>query len=205
MNDKDGKEGTVMRMQCMPLYSLILALGNPTIDFLSLDIEGWEYEVLLTLPWQKVDIKAISVETHHQDQQTTAAMFSLLLSAGFTHLGHLARDDVFVRLSARGVSPPVSLADVLAWRPPRLCKLYSVARPQLSQHCATHWPRDFHRPLAGVPGCLGRSTTPWSLASLVESLWDKSLWWRLALSGGCSYILRNGTFVEVTWEHYITK
>ena len=33
------------QMQCFPLFSLILALGNPVIDYLSLDIEGAELEV----------------------------------------------------------------------------------------------------------------------------------------------------------------
>ena len=36
------------------LHSLILALGNPRVDLLSLDIEGAEYLVLQTLPWEKV-------------------------------------------------------------------------------------------------------------------------------------------------------
>ena len=34
-----------MNLQCFPLYSLMLAVGNPTINFLSLDIEGAEYLV----------------------------------------------------------------------------------------------------------------------------------------------------------------
>lgn len=50
-------------MQCLPLYSLLLALGNPTVDFLSLDIEGAEFQVLKTIPWDKVDIRALSVKT----------------------------------------------------------------------------------------------------------------------------------------------
>merc|ERR1719273_2031905 len=29
-----------MEMQCLPLTSIIKAMGNPTIDYLSLDIEG---------------------------------------------------------------------------------------------------------------------------------------------------------------------
>ena len=33
------------------------------MDYFSLDIEGPELEVLQTLPWDKVDITAISVET----------------------------------------------------------------------------------------------------------------------------------------------
>ena len=33
------------KTQCLPFYSLILAAGNPTIDYLSLDIEGSEIQV----------------------------------------------------------------------------------------------------------------------------------------------------------------
>ncbi len=31
-------------MQCFPLYSILLALDNPTVDLLSLDIEGAELQ-----------------------------------------------------------------------------------------------------------------------------------------------------------------
>jgi hypothetical protein len=31
-------------MQCFPLYSILAALGNPTVDLLSLDIEGAELQ-----------------------------------------------------------------------------------------------------------------------------------------------------------------
>ena len=34
------------KTQCIPIYSLILATGNPTVDYLSLDIEGAEIQVL---------------------------------------------------------------------------------------------------------------------------------------------------------------
>ena len=59
--DASGVE-EVVQMQCLPLYSLLLARGNPTVDFLSLDIEGAEFQVLRTIPWDKVDIRALSVE-----------------------------------------------------------------------------------------------------------------------------------------------
>ena len=32
-------------VQCLPLSSLILAMGNPTVHYLSLDIEGAELQV----------------------------------------------------------------------------------------------------------------------------------------------------------------
>ena len=51
-------------MQCVPLYSLLMATaGNVTVNYLSLDIEGAELQVLETLPWDKVDIEVITVES----------------------------------------------------------------------------------------------------------------------------------------------
>ena len=35
-------------------YSLLLPLGKPTVHYLSLDIEGAEYDVLSTVPFDKV-------------------------------------------------------------------------------------------------------------------------------------------------------
>merc|ERR1712038_1127628 len=53
-------------MQCFPLYSLLLAAaGNVTVNYLSLDIEGAELLVLETLPWDKLDIEVMTVETAH--------------------------------------------------------------------------------------------------------------------------------------------
>ena len=54
--------GTVT-LQCLPLYTLLLALGNPTVNWFILDIEGAEFQVLQTIPWHLVDIEMISVET----------------------------------------------------------------------------------------------------------------------------------------------
>ena len=53
-------------IQCFPLYSLLLAAaGNVTVNYLSLDIEGAELLVLETLPWDKLDIEVMTVETAH--------------------------------------------------------------------------------------------------------------------------------------------
>ena len=49
-------------VQAYPLYSLILAMGITRIDFLSLDVEGAELDVLNTVPWDKVDIELVMVE-----------------------------------------------------------------------------------------------------------------------------------------------
>ena len=57
------KTETSTTLQCLPLYSLLLALGNPTVNWFILDIEGAEFQVLQTIPWHEVDIEMISVET----------------------------------------------------------------------------------------------------------------------------------------------
>jgi hypothetical protein len=38
-------ENGTYQVQCFPLYSLLLAVGNRTVNYLSLDIEGAELQV----------------------------------------------------------------------------------------------------------------------------------------------------------------
>ena len=56
-----------IQMQCLPLTSIIEALGNPVIDYFSLDIEGAEFPVLKTIDFDKVDIRVISIEVTKLD------------------------------------------------------------------------------------------------------------------------------------------
>jgi hypothetical protein len=61
LNPHVYKESTVnllvLQMQCFPLYSLLLSMGNPKVNLLVLDVEGAETLVLKTVPWAKVDIE----------------------------------------------------------------------------------------------------------------------------------------------------
>ena len=55
---KDVEEhAEVIQSLCLPFMSILLAIGNPVIDYFSLDIEGVELDVLKTIPWEKVHIK----------------------------------------------------------------------------------------------------------------------------------------------------
>lgn len=65
---------------CLPLYSLLLAVGNPTVDFFSLDVEGAEIEVLNSMPWEKVKIRVILVEVNHIDK---VEVNKILTDAGY--------------------------------------------------------------------------------------------------------------------------
>ena len=52
-----NKNAQMIKTTCFPLHSILFAIGNPSIDYFSLDIEGLELDVLKTIPWDKVDIK----------------------------------------------------------------------------------------------------------------------------------------------------
>ena len=55
-----GDDGpTLAATQCFPLYSALMALGNPTVHHFSLDVEGAEMPVLRSIPFDKVDIRCM--------------------------------------------------------------------------------------------------------------------------------------------------
>ena len=43
-NKMEDNKTNYMEVQCFPLYSMLLAVGNPTVNLLSLDIEGAEFQ-----------------------------------------------------------------------------------------------------------------------------------------------------------------
>lgn len=47
----------IYTVQCFPFYSILLAIGRTDVDYFGLDVEGAEYKVLETIPWDKVNIK----------------------------------------------------------------------------------------------------------------------------------------------------
>ena len=81
-----------MQIQCFPLYSLLLALNQTRVDFLSLDIEGDELHVLKTIPFDKVDIRMMTVEVAH-DKEGSEAVRSYLARKGYQSLIHIKRWD----------------------------------------------------------------------------------------------------------------
>ncbi len=49
-------------VQCIPLYTMLAALELKTVDYLSLDVEGLELEILKTVPFDKVTFKVMTIE-----------------------------------------------------------------------------------------------------------------------------------------------
>ena len=75
-------------IQCFPFYTLLMAAANVTVNYLSLDIEGAELAVLQTIPWDKVDIEVITVETKHAGEVfpgTRQDIIEYLAQQGYVH------------------------------------------------------------------------------------------------------------------------
>ncbi|XP_047483529.1 protein Star-like [Penaeus chinensis] len=58
-------EGTGIPVWRFPLYTMLAALNVTVVDFLSLDVEGDELEVLRTIPWDRITIRLMCVEINH--------------------------------------------------------------------------------------------------------------------------------------------
>eukprot|EP00095_Tigriopus_kingsejongensis_P001337 maker-scaffold1057_size73593-snap-gene-0.26 protein:Tk01337 transcript:maker-scaffold1057_size73593-snap-gene-0.26-mRNA-1 annotation:"hypothetical protein DAPPUDRAFT_224483" len=92
-----------LKIQCFPFYSVLLALGNPKVDYFSLDIEGAEIPVLRTIPWDKVDINVVEVEMNHLGEVfdgTAEELKDFMNQQGYTFHGMIEIDGIFVKNDA---------------------------------------------------------------------------------------------------------
>jgi len=92
--------------QCFPIYSLLAAIGQgvKTVDYFSLDVEGNEFEVLKTIPWEKVNIRVLSVEYIHNDAPSDEIVKYMQIKGyrmvtRVTNRNNLANDFIFVHNS----------------------------------------------------------------------------------------------------------
>ena len=96
-------------MQCFPIYSVLMALGNPVVDYFSLDIEGAEYNVLKTIPFNKTRIKLFGVEVEHAGKifnGTQHDIDNIMSENGFVHVGTSRLDKFYKRkLSKNDIFP----------------------------------------------------------------------------------------------------
>lgn len=89
-----------IRLQCFPLYSVLMALGNPTVDLFSLDIEGAEIQVLKTIPWDKVNIRVLIIEVNHIGEifeGSPKKLINLLKKSGYKFFKSSTIDDIYIR------------------------------------------------------------------------------------------------------------
>ena len=84
----EGKNRSVetRRVPCAPLHEIVRDSRVRRIDYLSVDVEGAEEEVLRTVPFGQVEIDVISVEASTGTKPKNEAVRRLLHSHEFEHV-----------------------------------------------------------------------------------------------------------------------
>ena len=106
----DPSKGGILA-QCFPIYSLLLALNRTTVDYFSLDVEGSELQILKTIPFDKVNIKVLTVE-YIEAKQKKKPIEDFMHSKGYIsvmqvqHPAFLANDLVFIKIFSQNYSLP---------------------------------------------------------------------------------------------------
>ncbi|CAG7837303.1 unnamed protein product, partial [Allacma fusca] len=89
-------------VQCFPFETMMIAMNTTVIDYFSLDVEGAELDILRTIPFDRFDIKTLSVEFIH-DAEGKVAIKDFMTGQGYlvhsevTHPNWLANDFIFVK------------------------------------------------------------------------------------------------------------
>ena len=81
-----------------------MALGNPTVDYFSLDIEGAEYNVLRTIPFNRTRINLFGVEINHAGEifnGTEQDIDGLMSANGFIHVAKSRLDKFYIKTSVK--------------------------------------------------------------------------------------------------------
>ncbi|XP_066951698.1 uncharacterized protein [Macrobrachium rosenbergii] len=94
-NNETQIEG-MMEVQCVPVYTVIKALGRTHIDFFSLDVERAEMGILDTIPWDKLSFSVLAIE-----HATTDDLVAYLDERGYAHVASQSEDHIFVNKADR--------------------------------------------------------------------------------------------------------
>lgn len=84
------KETTV---KCFNLNKILEAHNVQKIDYCSIDIEGGELDVLRTIDFNKIHVRAISVENNYSDIH----IYQLLTEKGFEKITNLGGDEIYIK------------------------------------------------------------------------------------------------------------
>lgn len=89
------KTANTIKLKSITPRELLIKYEVPReIDFLSLDTEGSEYEILKLFPFEEYKIKTILVE-HNNEFLKQDRIYELLTSKGYQRLYTLAIDDIY--------------------------------------------------------------------------------------------------------------
>ncbi|XP_042208654.1 uncharacterized protein LOC121856936 isoform X2 [Homarus americanus] len=100
VNADQRETGYVVNVHCIPLFTLLTALGRRHVDLFVLDVEGVEWGVIDLFPFDQITIDMLAVERKDKGDRDRAAFIHLVQSKGFTLAHSLKEDFIFIRNAA---------------------------------------------------------------------------------------------------------
>jgi hypothetical protein len=88
---------TLTTVPCHRIDTVLNDSGVKIVDYLSIDVEGAELEVLRGIDFERVQVNIIGVEPNH----TFSEVYDLLTASGFEYQGLLFFDEIFVHKRLR--------------------------------------------------------------------------------------------------------
>ena len=92
----------LVEMVCFPLFSILQAIGQHHVDYFSLDVEGAELPILRAIPWDKININAVSIETNSIGEVFPGTMHglrTLMYKNGYKLYQKTSIDELYVKKS----------------------------------------------------------------------------------------------------------
>lgn len=67
------------------------------IDFVSIDVEGYEYQVLEGIDFDKCNIRCILIENNKENEYPDMKLREYIMNKGYRFLGRIVIDDIYVK------------------------------------------------------------------------------------------------------------
>lgn len=103
----NAKPRTV-QVSTAPLESLLNCIGRSTIDYWSLDVEGFESKILEPFPFQKVEVGVLMIEMNKTPKNNNE-IANVMIAQGFKECGRTCFDRIYVNpayWAKRGLETP---------------------------------------------------------------------------------------------------
>jgi len=82
-----------IEVQCLLLCDVLREYNIFNIDYLDIDTEGNEFEIIKTIDFDKFDIKLITIENNYNNKDQT----NFVISKGYELVGKLGGDEIFIK------------------------------------------------------------------------------------------------------------
>ena len=91
----EHKEKQEIVVQQRMLKDVLEEYGVSEVDYVSLDVEGYELQVLKGIDFSKVDIKCFSIE-NEDGYESIFKIRKFMVESGYRLIARLGQDDIFV-------------------------------------------------------------------------------------------------------------